>query len=93
VQIVRRLKVESFYWVAIVFSNTLGTAVGDFLADDSGLGFFGGALPTWMAANVRPFTRPRDKPKRGGAASRFKYGREAQDKGAAMPRRARHELG
>lgn len=35
---------EIFYWVAILFSNTLGTALGDFLADDSGLGFFGGAV-------------------------------------------------
>jgi len=35
---------ELFYWTAILFSNTLGTALGDFLADDSGLGFGGGAL-------------------------------------------------
>lgn len=35
---------ELFYWFAILFSNTLGTALGDFLADDSGLGFMGGAL-------------------------------------------------
>ena len=32
-------RAETFYWVAILFSNTLGTAAGDFLADDSGLGF------------------------------------------------------
>lgn len=37
-------KAEAFYWSAILFSNTLGTAVGDFLADSSGLGFAGGAL-------------------------------------------------
>lgn len=37
-------KAESFYWTAILFSNTLGTALGDFLADDSGLGFLGGAV-------------------------------------------------
>ncbi len=37
-------KSEIFYWVTILFSNTLGTALGDFLADSSGLGFFGGAL-------------------------------------------------
>ncbi|WP_395047503.1 hypothetical protein [Flavobacterium sp.] len=30
--------------MAILFSNTLGTALGDFLADNSGLGFLGGAL-------------------------------------------------
>ena len=35
---------ELFYWTAILFSNTLGTALGDFLADNSGLGFAGGAL-------------------------------------------------
>jgi uncharacterized membrane-anchored protein len=34
---------EIFYWIAILFSNTLGTALGDFLADDSGLGFGGSA--------------------------------------------------
>jgi uncharacterized membrane-anchored protein len=37
-------KVEMFYWTTILFSNTLGTALGDFLADDSGLGFGGGAM-------------------------------------------------
>ncbi len=37
-------RAEVFYWIAILFSNTLGTALGDFLADDSGLGFAGGAL-------------------------------------------------
>jgi uncharacterized membrane-anchored protein len=41
---VRTRKVELLYWIAILFSNTLGTALGDFLADDSGLGFAGGAL-------------------------------------------------
>ncbi|MEP0959724.1 hypothetical protein NC995_24990 [Leptolyngbya sp. FACHB-1515] len=41
---VKSLKVELVYWSAILVSNTLGTALGDFLADDSGLGFAGGAL-------------------------------------------------
>jgi uncharacterized membrane-anchored protein len=41
---IRSFKVELFYWTAILFSNTLGTAFGDFLADSSGLGFAGGAL-------------------------------------------------
>ncbi|CAN0623043.1 conserved membrane protein of unknown function [Burkholderia multivorans] len=41
---IRTRKVEVLYWVAILFSNTLGTALGDFLADSSGLGFAGGAL-------------------------------------------------
>ncbi|HEY9856407.1 MAG TPA: hypothetical protein V6D05_11755 [Stenomitos sp.] len=37
-------RAELFYWSAILVSNTLGTALGDFLADSSGLGFAGGAL-------------------------------------------------
>lgn len=41
---IRSLRGELFYWIAILFSNTLGTALGDFLADDSGLGFAGGAI-------------------------------------------------
>lgn len=36
-------RAELFYWTAILVSNTLGTALGDFLADSSGLGFLGGA--------------------------------------------------
>jgi uncharacterized membrane-anchored protein len=35
---------ELLYWTAILFSNTLGTSLGDFLADDSGLGYSGGAF-------------------------------------------------
>ena len=42
-QIVSR-KAETFYWATILFSNTLGTALGDFLADDSGLGYEGAAM-------------------------------------------------
>ena len=37
-------RVESFYWAAILVSNTLGTALGDFTSDDTGLGYVGGAL-------------------------------------------------
>jgi uncharacterized membrane-anchored protein len=39
-------RAEMFYWIAILFSNTLGTALGDFLADKTGLdlGYEGGAL-------------------------------------------------
>jgi uncharacterized membrane-anchored protein len=35
---------EVFYWVTILVSNTLGTALGDFTADNTGLGFERGAL-------------------------------------------------
>ena len=37
-------KVEAFYWAAITFSQTLGTALGDWMADTTGLGYEGGAL-------------------------------------------------
>ncbi|MDP4003546.1 hypothetical protein [Methylobacterium sp. NEAU K] len=37
-------RVEAFYWAAITFSQTLGTALGDWLADTGGLGYEGGAL-------------------------------------------------
>ncbi|WP_026240419.1 COG4705 family protein [Parafrankia discariae] len=38
------LRGESFFWSAILVSNTLGTSMGDFLADSSGLGYAGSAL-------------------------------------------------
>ena len=37
-------KSEMFYWVTIMFSQTLGTAVGDWIADSAGLGYVGGAV-------------------------------------------------
>ncbi len=40
---IKTFRAEMLYWLAILVSNTLGTALGDFLADDSGLGFAGGA--------------------------------------------------
>jgi uncharacterized membrane-anchored protein len=43
VETVVRPKVEIFYWVTITFSQTLGTALGDWIAD-SGLGYEGGAV-------------------------------------------------
>ncbi len=36
---IRDRRAEAFYWVAILVSNTLGTALGDYLADSSGLGY------------------------------------------------------
>lgn len=41
---VRTPKAEIFYWITITFSQTLGTALGDWVADSSGLGYLGGAL-------------------------------------------------
>ena len=35
---------EAFYWITILFSQTLGTALGDWMADSTGLGYAGGAL-------------------------------------------------
>lgn len=37
------VKAESFYWITITFSQTLGTALGDWIAD-AGLGYSGGAV-------------------------------------------------
>lgn len=34
---------EAFYWLTIMFSQTLGTALGDWTADTAGLGYLGGA--------------------------------------------------
>ena len=39
-------RVESFYWVAILFSNSLGTAFGDYLSDTIGLSYLTGAAIT-----------------------------------------------
>jgi uncharacterized membrane-anchored protein len=36
-------RAETFYWVTIMFSQTLGTALGDWTADTAGLGYTGGA--------------------------------------------------
>jgi uncharacterized membrane-anchored protein len=44
VETVSTPKAEAFYWAAITFSQTLGTALGDWMADDTGLGYGGGAL-------------------------------------------------
>ena len=44
VETVTTPKVELFYWVTIMFSQTLGTALGDWMADNTGLGYSGGAL-------------------------------------------------
>ena len=44
VETVNTPKVEVFYWTAITFSQTLGTALGDWMADSTGLGYRGGAL-------------------------------------------------
>lgn len=44
VETVKTPKVEIFYWATITFSQTLGTALGDWMADTSGLGYLGGAL-------------------------------------------------
>ena len=37
-------KVEAFYWVTIMFSQTLGTALGDWTSDTAGLGYTGAAI-------------------------------------------------
>ena len=44
VETVNKPKVEAFYWATITFSQTLGTALGDWMADTSGLGYLGAAV-------------------------------------------------
>jgi uncharacterized membrane-anchored protein len=44
VDTVSSAKAEMFYWVTIMFSQTLGTALGDWTADTAGLGYTGGAI-------------------------------------------------
>ncbi|MFD1612446.1 hypothetical protein ACFSCW_11605 [Sphingomonas tabacisoli] len=44
VETVRTPRAEAFYWLTITFSQTLGTALGDWAADTGGLGYGGGAL-------------------------------------------------
>jgi uncharacterized membrane-anchored protein len=45
-------RVEAFYWAAITFSQTLGTALGDWVADTGGLGYGGGAAIFGLALVV-----------------------------------------
>ena len=45
-------KVEGFYWAAITFSQTLGTALGDWMADATGLGYEGGAAVFGVAIAI-----------------------------------------
>lgn len=44
VETVTTPRVELYYWMTIMFSQTLGTALGDWMADTAGLGYDGGAL-------------------------------------------------
>ena len=44
VETVSEPKAEMFYWATIVFSQTLGTALGDWTADSAGLGYKGSAI-------------------------------------------------
>lgn len=44
VHTVKSPKSEMFYWLTIMFSQTLGTALGDWTADTAGLGYTGGAI-------------------------------------------------
>jgi len=52
-------KSEMFYWVTIMFSQTLGTALGDWTADTAGLGYSGSAIVfgTMLAAIAAAYYR------------------------------------
>jgi uncharacterized membrane-anchored protein len=41
---ITNVRAEVLYWSAILLSNTLGTSLGDYLSDSSGLGYWGGAI-------------------------------------------------
>ena len=43
---ITQTRVELFYWIAILFSNSLGTAFGDYLSDNIGLSYLMGAAVT-----------------------------------------------
>ena len=69
VHTVKSPKAEMFYWVTIMFSQTLGTALGDWTAGTAGLGYTGGAIvfgamlaaefqQTWNT--LRPATQARN---------------------------------
>ena len=59
-------RVEAFYWAAITFSQTLGTALGDWLADTGGLGYEGGAVVFAAALAVVVFLYYRTQVSRVG---------------------------
>jgi len=44
VETINTPKAEMFYWITIMFSQTLGTALGDWAADTAGLGYVGAAI-------------------------------------------------
>jgi uncharacterized membrane-anchored protein len=48
-------KAEMFYWGTIMFSQTLGTALGDWIADDAGLGYGGSAIVFGVSLVVLAF--------------------------------------
>jgi uncharacterized membrane-anchored protein len=43
IETVNTPKIEMFYWVTIMFSQTLGTALGDWVADTNDMGYLGAA--------------------------------------------------
>ncbi|MDQ6758125.1 MAG: hypothetical protein M3004_14480 [Bacteroidota bacterium] len=43
---ITKVRIEMFYWIAILFSNSLGTAFGDYLSDNLGLSYLIGAAVT-----------------------------------------------
>jgi uncharacterized membrane-anchored protein len=44
IESIKNRTAETFYWLTILFSQTLGTALGDWMADSTGLGYRNGAL-------------------------------------------------
>jgi hypothetical protein len=69
-------KNEIFYWVTILISNTLGTALGDFTATTTGLGFEWGALV--FAGLILLYQSPRQCPLLVGLRVDAAFGRNAR---------------
>jgi uncharacterized membrane-anchored protein len=55
-------KEETFYWLTILVSNTLGTALGDFIATTTGLGFGRGAVMVVAIIVMSTSMRHRSEP-------------------------------
>jgi uncharacterized membrane-anchored protein len=52
VESVSKPRAEVFYWLTIIFSQTLGTALGDWMADSTGLGYLGASVVFLAALGV-----------------------------------------
>ena len=70
-------RTEMFYWITIMFSQTLGTALGDWTADSAGLGYDGAALVfAGLLAYLWLHYRKSEEEKRARRMARFQVSQE-----------------